>query len=728
MPSGNICTANIGTAWPLSYGYFRATGMQLIDFTIVPTVAVPSGTFPANMQIGMWDLGEGELDGCDALWIADELQFAFDPSGNLMGSSLLGVTPADPTTTAALNFFTFHSGCDAAVVGGPSSTQEIDGLWSYLGGLATALCYSRRAYYAIGWTPATDDSETLTPVGDFRGMRCRIFDGSGNQVGYGFTTNPIWHAVDLWLRRAIKPEYAIPSGAWPDVLTAQESALFNWPSIYAAAQYCDELLANGQPRFMGSYVFASGSTLAAMLEQVMLCCRGYWYEYAGQIYMFCDQPRDSTFLLTAQHLAGGSLEFDDSQVAQNANRYLASFLETGLPAVATISTINRTSTNVQIETAEANPAAPADLISVGGVADPSFDAAYLVTTTPSDEEIDCTISGGVAASSAGGSLGYIQSRFSQRTPEISHMQHQIALGQILPPNVTGTRLKRIKVSYSLGNMTYDQAMRLLQYEIYRDLGIDWLNPNLLLMVYGNTDLLGSPYTPPWQITLNSYAESVDSSMRALKAQMAGDVITLDPSVFYELAGDYEIMERDFNCFQQEVEDSTSGSFILPPTRAGAMNNGTDSNSGILTLVLRTFNRSAAIFTDVSVAASASFATVPGQLPYAGSGGDDGGGSGFTIMSGTVTVSTPYQGPDPEVIDSSVSWTAIVVRYAGGTTVTYSAASSSANGGGYLYISGGSVVYSATPLSGSGIYELCSFGAPPAPDYVGAPPNTFTITL
>ena len=71
-------------------------------------------------------------------------------------------------------------------------------------------------------------------------------------------------------------------------------------------------------------------------------------------------------------------------------------------------------------------------------------------------------------------------------------QHQQAQGQILPPAVTGTRLKRKKVNYSLANMTYDQAMRILQYETYRELGIDWLNPNLLTQIYGNTALLGSP--------------------------------------------------------------------------------------------------------------------------------------------------------------------------------------------------------------------------------------------
>ena len=107
MPSGDICTANIGTPWPLCYGYFRATGMRLIDFTVLPTTAVPAGTFPANMQIGFWDLGEGELDGCDALWINNILQFAYDPSGNLMGSSLVGVSAGGCIDDADFVFIQF---------------------------------------------------------------------------------------------------------------------------------------------------------------------------------------------------------------------------------------------------------------------------------------------------------------------------------------------------------------------------------------------------------------------------------------------------------------------------------------------------------------------------------------------------------------------------------------------------------------------------------------------
>ena len=715
MPPGDICTANIGSPLPLAYGNFRATGMRLIDYTVPSTAS----SLP-NMQVGFWDLGEGELDGVDALWISDELQFAFDPDGNLMGTSTVGVGSSDPATIPTLNAFNFHPGHDSPLLGGSTTgnRQQIDSLWGYTNGLVTPLAYSRRAYYAIGWTAATNDNAQMSPIGDFRGMRCRIFDSSGNQIGYSFTTNPVWHFVDLWLRRAIKPEYAIDPLTGPTALTADEMSRFNWPSITDAAAYCDYVLPNGSSRFQGSYVFASGSTLQAMVEQILLCCRGFMFQYAGQIYIEIDQPRSSTFLLTAGHLVPGSFHGDGTQVNQNANRYQGQFLEVGLPAVATINTITRTATNVKIMTTAPNPCAPGDVISVGGVVDPSFDSAYLIATTPSLLEIDCTISSGAAGSSTGGSIGYIQSRFSKRSPELQHFQHQLAQGHILPPSSSGSRLKRIPVNYDFGSQTYDQANRLLKYEMYRDLGIDQ-----------------TPYLPPVGIELSAFSESVDINGNALKAQLPGSVITLDPTVFFEFAGDYEIIERYINPFQQEVEDSTDGSFLQAPSRSGGSRNATDSNSGILKLVLRSFNPDSRIFTDTSDAANAGFATVPGQLPFTGGST---GSSGFTVTAGSMTVTSPAA---PEfTADGIAAWTSISVRLGSGTVLIYSASSTGglmAPGGPfYLYINdptfvGGSgkvFVSAGTPPSGAGIMVLYGpFNTLPS-NGVGFPVAHFTVTL
>ena len=64
------------------------------------------------------------------------------------------------------------------------------------------------AYYMLKWLPqyiiadsfqVNQIGQTLNPVGDWRALRCRIFDDMGNQVGFQWTQNPAWHWVEAWL-------------------------------------------------------------------------------------------------------------------------------------------------------------------------------------------------------------------------------------------------------------------------------------------------------------------------------------------------------------------------------------------------------------------------------------------------------------------------------------------------------------------------------------------------
>jgi len=262
-------------------------------------------------------------------------------------------------------------------------------------------------------------------------------------------------------------------------------------------------------------------------------------------------------------------------------------------------------------------------------------------------------------------------------------------------------------------MTYDQAMRILQYEVYRGLGLDFLNPALSQQIFGNLDLLGAPYNPPFRITLNAFSESVDVNGNALAAQFIGDIITLDPTVFFEFGGDYEIIERYTNPIQQEIEDFTSGNFVASTSRSGQLTSGTDQNSGMLQFVLRTFNRSAGIFTDVSVAPNASFQTVPGQLPFAGTSASV---VGFRILSGTLTVTTAGLGGENNI--EEVAWSAISLQIANGVIVNYPSnyiEPTLAPGSAWFYINdptqSGSddciVVSQTEPTPGPGIYGITS---------------------
>ena len=644
MPAGDLTNANVGVAVPLCYGYVRVTGNEAAFTTVPASTTSETEAYPL-LQVGIYLGGEGEWDGPDSLFIKGNRMFAYDVNGNRIGPNpTTGTIPADGGSAdtslivGTLYAFNFHPGVDAGLSGATVAEQDFDPLWSFFEGVVTPLCYTRIAYWGIGWTPQINgDQSKMQPICDMRTMKCRIFDATGTQIDYRFTTNPVWHIVDSWLRRAIKPQWTIDASTGPAALTASEIGCFRWDIIAESAAYCDEILtATGTPRFEGSYAFSAGTTLAAMHEQMLLCCRGYQREIAGKIAIFVDRPRSSGFTATGEMLIPGSFIADDTLLHKNANRYIATYLETGLPAVSTISTISRTGGVVTINTVETNPCIANDLIIVGGVEDDSFNQAYLVTANTSGV-ITAPTAATDTSSSTGGSIGYLESRFSQRTPEApAHIQHQLAIGQVMPPAAGGQRLKRVKVSYDYASSTWDQAMRLLLYERYRDLGAD-----------------AAPYQPPVRVSLTLWSEAVDASGNILWELGPGDVITLDATTFYEFAGDYEIQEFIPHPLQVNPQQQ-GGTFITEPA----------ANSGTISLVLWSFQPDA--FTDTSGVANASFATVPGAFLYGGTSGGT-----WALLTGTLTVSAPTPTGPYEGYTITVSWTGITASMPDGSVMHYS---------------------------------------------------------
>ena len=686
MPSGSLTDANVGTAVPLCYGFVRVTGMQLAFFTNPPSTSTPtyppiSGTYP-EMQIGLWAGGEGEWDGPDALWINGNRMFAYGQDGSFIGPNpTVGTIP--PTAGSAytsplvgtLNSFNFHPGVDAAPLsaGIDNTRQGLDPLWSWFSNLVTPLRYSRVAYWAIAWTPQIGTSPgDMQPVCDMRTMRCRIFDGNGNQIDYRFTTNPIWHLVDVWLRRAVKPQFTIDPSTGPAALNSAELACFRWDIIAASAAYCDAILASGNPRFQGNYAFSAGSTLAAMEEQMLLCCRGYRQEIAGKLAFFCDQPRSSVFTIGGTMLVPATFQADDTQLHSNPNRYVGSYLEVNLPAISTISTISRTGGLVTIATTGPNPCAQYDLIIIGGVGDSSFNRAYLVASA-SGSTVTAHTTMSDTASSTGGSIGYLEARFGQRTPEAPpHLQHQLAIGQVVPPNAGGQRLKRVKVNYDFASSTWDQVLRVMLYERYRDLGAD-----------------AGPYQPPKRVTLTLWSESVDIGGNTLWNAIPGSVVTLDPTTFYEYAGQYEVIEANCNPVQLAPQEQ-GGSFASAPA----------SNSGTIQLVLWSFDE--ARFTDVSGVANASFATVPGSFSYAGTG------VGWALTGGTVTLTGEPGPPGGVPYTVVVAWTGVTFSAPDGSIMAYNDGASSLQSNQTAEVS----AYDPSNLGGQRISLYVSPATPP----------------
>ncbi len=425
----------------------------------------------SGTQYGLWVLGEGEWDGFDRIWNQGSAPL-FVIGGNYdistgtyavfgAGGAGLGLNPP---------LIHFHSGTDGALGSSlpvPSSNGPDQGCDNWIadlpaGAAIIAQCYSRMAYYMASWLPQdlignvygsaqiNQTGQTMNLIGDWRALRCRIFDDMGNQVGYGWTQNPAWHYVDAWIRCALMPrsEYQLvmsdgpPYTTTPEALTSDVTDKFDWGSIYEFAQDCDYVLANGSPRFIGNYAFAAQTTLAAVLEKILQCSRGYQQEYAGKLFLNMDKPRASVFVLTDQHQLPYTLAVDNKEVHQNANDVTVEFLDTNLPAVQDISTIDfvypgpgpyATTGQATIVTPTENPVAPWDIIQVGDSSNPLLNRQWMVNNITDDytftaQPLAPNLTSDETAT--GGVFGYPQSRFNKRSPELIHQDHAVARGQI----------------------------------------------------------------------------------------------------------------------------------------------------------------------------------------------------------------------------------------------------------------------------------------------------------
>ncbi len=203
-----------GNPIPLHYGYRLLTGLRRSYYQVQDT----GSSHTDYHRVGFWILGHGELDGCSELWINDVLvwtaNIASAPPYESIFTGQNWVECLDNPTQPMV--FNFHSGCDSVIGSGltPSSSgpdQGCDVLWAQMPPAIQPLDYSRIAYYALmRKQPLQNQTNThqndpsqwtdINPIGLWRGLKCRLFDASGNQLGYAFTTNPAWQIVDVILR------------------------------------------------------------------------------------------------------------------------------------------------------------------------------------------------------------------------------------------------------------------------------------------------------------------------------------------------------------------------------------------------------------------------------------------------------------------------------------------------------------------------------------------------
>lgn len=427
------------TVLPLAFGLVSGVGQQVF-FT----------TLSNGNQVGFYVLGDGEWDGMNSM-------------------RLYQGGPLDPANTFSVHF---HPGAWSVLGSGTTAhtstgqDQGYDNLLDLLPTLYPRLAFSGMAYVAIlfqlptGVTPAP----TLAPIGHYRALRCRIFDAYGNVVSYGFTLNPAWHFVEATLRYKIKPQQPRTAG-----LSDAEKACFDWPSIVQVAARNDFVLANGKPRFQGSYVFASTATLTTVQETILRSMRAFQRTWGGKIYLIGDDPRPSVFVLSSRNYVPGTLLIDKKLTRTTANKIIGKFRDINVPAIVHVLTASCASNVLTINSDGNHPFATGDRLVYGGGATGVMDGTFAVTSTTATV-VTCSAPTLANSSDTGGYLGSPQSRFAPRAPVVEHGAHQLAIGQ---QGIGLARQKRaLKVELDFGNNSFDQVNRLCKFQRDNDLGPD----------------------------------------------------------------------------------------------------------------------------------------------------------------------------------------------------------------------------------------------------------------
>jgi hypothetical protein len=550
-------------------------------------------------RVGIWLLGEGEWDGCDELWINDGLVWRseFD----------------DPTQLH------FHRGCDATIGSGlnPYSSgpdQGVDSFFSWFPAGEQPLAYSRIAYYSIfrkqpiqNQTNNHQNDPTqwtdINPIGLWRSLRTRIFDANGNQTGYAFNTNPGWHIVDALLRRKLFPEFNIDLTNGIDPIPAAVQARFDWESFSDAAAYFDQLLANQRRRFTGNYAFSEQTTLAAILEQMLKCCRSYLLETNGKIQLNCDKPRASFFTISRQHLQPGSFQPNDKTLSQSPNRYVGKFRDLLVPVAALIAGITCADHQNPVVTTEVpHPFNTGDFIHIGGT-DTIYDGKWTVYSVPDGDSVTTMVliskgSNYPASVGAGGSVGLLYARFKERAPQFDHEANQLARGAVgvgIP-----RQRNKINVEYDFAVSTFDQVSRLARFERDKALGIDQ-----------------SPYVTPayLSVTIPEFALDAAGSGNSAAQMLPGCRVTIDDKASFAYQGDYEVVGITIRSLNADTSES-EGSITVSATPDG----------GEIELTLGPYNET--VMYDSTDPNSAGWSNVPGSDP-----GNDGDYTGIDLADG-----------------------------------------------------------------------------------------------
>ena len=570
---------------PFALGYVYGTGDQ------VSTMTGFDGTTEA-----CYVLGDGEWDGVVSFSPIDGWPFV--PIGPLTSvisiRSPFNYLPSGSTEAYALAYYLHFHGGSYSAKGVPLNLQSVgpdqgsDSFYQYFPSVTPALNLSGLAYYFVRVANVTGahyyglPNGVLNPIGVWRSTRCRFFDASGNVTGYGFTTNPTWQMIETILRFQIKPQQPPLAG-----LTAAELRLFDWPAMVAHAARNAAVPAGttGAPRFSGNCMFAADMKLGAMMETQLRNCRSYKRERDGVLSFVGDDARTSVFIASQRAVVPGSLNLKPKAVSGQPNIYVPQYRELNIPAVGQVATAVGDGTGlVTFTTVGSQPFFSEDYFAYSGSSDDAdFKGDYQVglyvdSTTgaqiapPVANSFQSIYGPHVSSTATGGYLGTEQSRFKPYLPTaVQHRAAQKAFNQVSPGLANFPR--PLKAFYDLGNNTFDQTNRLMQWMMIRDLGPD-----------------ATPYVPPIVGTISLFMESIDAAGNCVAEVEPNDVITLDATVDPIFAGDYIV-----------------GSPITDNETQSAQNGG--GKSGVREFALQTYQPTA--FVDVSMPPGDIYQTLTG---------------------------------------------------------------------------------------------------------------------
>ncbi len=579
-----------GKPLPVAFGYVNGSGVAPITYT-----DESNNTYSLNI------LFDGECDGYE--------QMAITPLDQMW--TIGGFMPATVEGVTKTNQIHFYNGRWTPIglpiaETGYGGLQGFDEFFQVVPSVTPAQSFSNMCYCVVqnpniqtGLRRGSGPPDPVQVYGVFRGARCRTFDSNGNVTGYGFTTNPTWHMVELLLRFKIKRQQPQIAG-----LTAAEIACFNWPSIFAHAQRNDAALPGGAGQsFTFNGVFAAQATLASMLETILRSCRSYIDTQDGKIGFYGHDASSSSFTLTANHCFPGTFQVAKKNLTKMPNVFVPKFRDLGIAALLEVQSVNVNNAGATagtetilasiwaayFNTGGINPFATHQVFFYGDGSNRALSGDYPIAVNPdpkiANPQIWATVFGAQArnASSTGGYIGTQNSRFQQRAPvNVQHRTHQLASGSVAPgigavPNV-------VPVEYDMANMTYDQANRIMQYECNISLGND--EPGWLAPLTGSVKVRLDAVDP---LTLNAF-------IRMRPGEQLGH-FTVDDTLSPEFAGDYFI------------DPQNGGIKIIPPSA--------QEPSGALEVNFRSYNPNA--YPDTSYPVDDSLRTIASaKLPLLGS--------------------------------------------------------------------------------------------------------------